>query len=271
MKERESFVRFERASFLNKLPEAYLLMDLHTHTVYSDGKNNPRQMIEAAIEKGLKIYGISDHSYTWFDLSCCMEKDAWPEYQRELSKLKEEYADRIDLYIGIEQDYFSGKAPAGADYVIGSVHCIREGDDHFAVDDTPELLTDKVNEYYWGDFYRACEAYYELVSEIVPVTGADIIGHFDLITKFNRGGRLFDESDERYKRAALKAADKLISYNIPFEINTGAMSRGYTDAPYPAPFIREYIKERGGRFILSSDAHSMEAIAFEFGRLAPGI
>ena len=97
-------------------------------------------------------------------------------------------------------------------------------------------------------------------------TECDIIGHFDLVSKFNEKQGWFDEGHPRYTAAWRKAADALLRTGKPFEINTGAISRGYRTDAYPARPIREYIRQRGGRLILSSDAHRKEHIAFAFER-----
>jgi len=72
---------------------------------------------------------------------------------------------------------------------------------------------------------------------------------------------LFDEKNERYIRAWQAAVDKLIEANIPFEINSGAISRGYRTTPYPSKDIMDYIIKKGGRFIYSSDSHNKDSIA----------
>ena len=51
---------------------------------------------------------------------------------------------------------------------------------------------------------------------------------------------------------------------IPFEINTGAIARGYRQLPYPAPEILSYIAKNGGKVILTSDAHSPENLCYRF-------
>ena len=51
-----------------------------------------------------------------------------------------------------------------------------------------------------------------------------------------------------------------------FEINTGAISRGYRTQPYPSADIRSYIKAKGGTFILSGDSHSADTLCFQFDR-----
>ena len=96
------------------------------------------------------------------------------------------------------------------------------------------------------------------------MTRCDIIGHFDLITKFIEQDPQFDVHHPRYVKAWQGAADTLLKTGRPFEINTGAISRGYRTSPYPAGEIRDYIRAHGGKLILSSDSHQKETIAFRF-------
>lgn len=238
-----------------------MTQDLHTHTVYSDGNNTPEEMVLSAIEKGLDVIGISDHSYTSFDDSYCLKKETVEEYIKEIQSLKTKYSDKIKILCGIEQDLYSGMPEYDFDYVIGSVHYIQLGDEYIAVDNTSDELKEAVNKYFGGDIYPLIEEYYRLVATVAEKAGADIIGHFDLITKFQEKEPLFDEKDERYIKAWQAAADKLIEADIPFEINYGAISRGYRTTPYPSKDIQEYIAKKGGKLILSSDSHHKDTIA----------
>ena len=61
----------------------------------------------------------------------------------------------------------------------------------------------------------------------------DIVGHFDLLTKFNERRCFFDEESPAYRRAALRAMEALVAAGKIFEVNTGAISRGYRSTPYP--------------------------------------
>ncbi len=238
--------------------------DLHVHTTFSDGKNTPEEVVLEAIKKGVKTLGFSDHSYTPFDTSYCMKKEKVDEYIKQVNALKEKYRDKIEVLCGIEQDYFSGKPTNDFDYVIGSVHYVKLGDEYIDVDDTSEKLQNAAKKYFGGDIYSLIEEYYRLVGEVVEIINADIIGHFDLITKFCEKDSIFDQNNPRYVAAWKKAVDKLLKHNKPFEINTGAISRGYRTTPYPAPQIIDYIKQSGGRFILSSDSHSADTVMFGF-------
>ncbi|MBQ0097479.1 MAG: histidinol-phosphatase [Oscillospiraceae bacterium] len=244
-----------------------LLLDYHIHTNFSDGNNSPEEMVQKAIEMGLKQIGICDHSYTFFDESYCIKKDKIKEYINTVNELKEKYKDKISILLGIEQDYYSAEPTDEYDYVIGSVHYVKKDGKYIPVDENIEILKNSAKELFGDDMYALVELYYETVADVVAKTNADIIGHFDLITKFLEKEKLFDENDKRYVNAYKSAVDNLIKYDIPFEINTGAISRGYRTTPYPSAKIREYITKKGGRFILSSDAHDKKDICFDFDKI----
>lgn len=240
------------------------MRDLHVHTTFSDGRNTPEEMVMAAIAKGMDTIGFSDHSYTAFDTAYCIPKEQIPAYRAEIAALKEKYAGQIRILCGIEQDFYSEEPTDGYDYVIGSVHYVKAGDEYFPIDESKERLLDGVRLYFSGDIYALIEAYYETVSQVAERIRPNIIGHFDLITKFNETGELFDDMHPRYIAAWQRAADKLLEANIPFEINTGAISRGYRTAPYPATPIREYLAAQGAKFLLSSDSHRADTLCFGF-------
>lgn len=238
--------------------------DLHMHTAYCDGKDTPEDMVLSAVDKGLDTVGISSHSYTFFDESYCMQKEDIPRYIAELRYLRAKYFDRIHVLCGVEQDYYSDYPTDEFDYIIGSVHYIKVGDEYIPVDESVEILRAAVQKHFGGDVYALCELYFDTVADVVEKTRCDIIGHFDLISKFIEREPLFDTEHPRYVKAWKAAVDRLVTYDVPFEINTGAISRGYRTQPYPDEEMIAYIKAKGGRLILSSDAHSKENIAYKF-------
>ncbi len=238
--------------------------DLHSHTIFCDGNNAPEEMVLSAIKKGLKTYGISVHAYQFFDKRYCIAKDNIAVYKEEINVLKEKYKDKIEILCGVEQDYYSRESCDGYDYIIGSVHYLHKKGVYIPIDDSAEEFSDYVNQYFDGDYYAFCEEYYDNVADVLNKTHADVIGHLDLVSKFNEGNIFFNEQHPRYVAAYKKAIDALIPYNVPFEINTGAISRGYKTFPYPNSHMMKYISEQGGKFILSSDAHHADNIAFQF-------
>ena len=238
--------------------------DLHMHTCYCDGSAAPEDMVISAIEKGLSTVGVSGHSYTFFDESYCMQKAEVPRYLAECRYLRAKYFDRIHVLCGVEQDYYSDYPTDEFDYVIGSVHYVKVDEEYIPVDESVAILKNAVEKHFNGDIYALCELYFATVADVVNKTDCDIIGHFDLISKFIEREPLFDFRHPRYVAAWQKAVDTLLRYDVPFEINTGAISRDYRTSPYPNEDMIAYIKEHGGRFVLSSDAHSTDAIAYKF-------
>ena len=240
------------------------LCDYHIHTSFSDGANTPEEMIESAIEQGFSEIGISDHCYTDFDESYCIKKADLSRYHDEITRLKEKYSDKISIRCGIEQDYYSDSPTDPYDYVIGSLHYVKCGGKYLPVDESAATQKKTVEEYFGGDALAYCEEYYKTVSGVAEKTGCDIIGHFDLVSKYTEISDLIDVNSKRYKTAATDAADRLLASGKPFEINTGAISRGYRTSPYPSRQITDYLVSRGARFILSSDSHRKENVGFSF-------
>ena len=237
--------------------------DLHCHTVFCDGKSTAEEMILEAIKRGLTAIGISEHGYTAFDSSYCLSLERTEEYKAEMRRLKEKYSARIEVLTGIELDALSDLDTSDYDYVIGSAHYVRCGDEYLPVDLSASDFQQICREYFGGDYYAFAEEYYRTVATLAD-RKIDVVGHVDLITKFNEGNRLFDMEDPRYLKAARSAVDALLPLNIPFEINTGAISRGYRTEPYPSKPLRDYIKEKGGTLILSSDAHAKDNLCYKF-------
>ena len=238
--------------------------NLHTHTLFCDGKNSPEEIVLAALEAGMETIGFSGHSYTPFDLSYAMSPEGTQAYLAELSRLKAAYGDQICILAGIEQDFYAPPAKGEYDFRIGSVHYVLLDGAYCAVDSSPELLERAVIEHCGGDWYRFARVYYDTVAQLMEVVSPDVVGHFDLITKFNERFPKFEEHHPRYLRAALESLDCLLERDAVIEINTGAINRGYRRLPYPAPILLRRIAEKRGRVTLSSDAHAKEQLTGGF-------
>ena len=241
-----------------------ILEDFHVHTSYTDGNDSLEDMVLAAIDLKMKRLGFSEHIYTSFDNSYCLTKEKTLEYIDEVKRLKSKYKGKISLYLGIEKDYFSDYPTDEFDYVIGSVHYIYKNDVYYSIDTSKDDLINIVKKNYNDNYNLFAKDYYNLISNVVNKTNADIIGHFDLVTKYNENNALFDMNNKEYLNIAKNAIDMLIPFNKPFEINTGAISRGYRTKAYPDIELLEYIYKRGGKVILSSDSHSKNTLLNKF-------
>ena len=240
--------------------------DFHVHTTFCDGSASPAEMAAAAFRQGLEVLGFSGHSYTFFDESWCMSRSGTEACRAEIARLREEYAGRMEILCGVEQDYYSEETTDGYDYVIGSVHYLKAGGKYLPVDESAGDQLAAAEKHFGGDLLAFAEAYFETVRRVPEIPGCRVVGHFDLVAKFNEGGVLFDESHPRYAAAWQAAADRLLRSGLLFEVNTGAISRGYRSVPYPAPPILRYLAERGARFLLSSDSHRAETLCYGFDR-----
>ena len=243
------------------------LCNLHTHTVFCDGKNTPEEMVLSAVKLGCQTLGFSGHapaSALWGHESWCMNAETFQAYWKEIQSLKNKYRDSVEILCGVELDYYSDPLLVKPDYIIGSVHQIKKEDKQLPIDAEPQLLSDGISTMFDGDVLAFAKQYYELVSHVVLQTKCDIVGHFDLLTKFNEHSRYLDETDARYRSLACEALDTVLEKDVFFEINTGAISRGWKQSPYPSPFLLKRIVEKQGRLVLNSDAHTADALLCGF-------
>ncbi|MDO5436229.1 MAG: histidinol-phosphatase [Clostridia bacterium] len=232
--------------------------DLHTHSTFCDGKNTPEEMLLTAIDLGMTTYGFSGHANAFTDPECSMTPEKMIAYRDEVLRLREKYKDRIRVLLGLEMDWFSSPPGFDCDYTIGSVHTVEWNGRYITVDWSADRLWNWIAEVFGGDPYLLTSRYYEMVGQIVDRTGCDIIGHFDLVSKFNEQNEIFDSNDPRYVQAWQAAADRLLKTGKRFEINAGAIMRGYRKTPYPSMAIYTYLKERGASFVVNSDGHACD-------------
>ena len=239
------------------------MYDYHLHTHDSDGKHSPAEVAEQADRNGMKILGFSDHSYLPFEeFSLPLEKQAI--YREEIAALKERYRGRMTILCGIEKDYYSPIEESEFDYAVGSVHYLLCGNEYRPIDLSPASTEETIQIYFGGDPYAYAEAYYRMIADLFTRVKADIIGHLDLLMKFHEKKPRWETEHPRYRHAWKEAIEALLPQEKPFEINSGAISRGWRESPYPAPEMLRYIKARGGRIILSSDSHAKQTLCYQF-------
>lgn len=253
------------------------MQNLHTHTLYCDGKNSTEEMIQAAIERGFDSIGISTHGPVPFASDWNIQKENTEAYIEEVNSLKEKYKNEIKVYLGMEMDYIPGtgfdeevKALINRlDYYIGSVHYLGRLNDGtmWTIDYNMEELSRGINESYNGNIRYAVEAYYNLVAEMAINYEPPIIGHIDLIKKLNRNNILFDENEVWYRQCIERCLNIIRYTSSAIEINTGGMARGYTEEQYPSTFILKFIEEKNIPVIINSDAHTPDGINFKLSEM----
>ena len=159
---------------------------------------------------------------------------------------------------------------------------------YYYVDWEKETLRWAIDRLYGGDSLALAEDYFDSVAQFADDPACQIVGHFDLLTKFEEqaaengdgvgvdGGLepLFDTRHPRYLDAAGNAIFALAGANKIFEINTGAMAKGYRTDPYPGGRLLEQILQAGGRITVNSDCHAAGKLDYGFAEafdLARGV
>ena len=158
-----------------------MLVDLHNHTTLCNhAEGTVDEYIEAAIKKGIKYFGFSDHAPMDFDPKYRMSFDEMSVYEKWVNDAKIKYQDKIEVLLGYEVDYLKGYMDervlnADVDFLIGSVHFI----DGWGFDN-PEFI----GRYHTEDIDKIWQEYFDAIEEMAKFGKFDIIGHLDLIKVF---------------------------------------------------------------------------------------
>ena len=249
--------------------------NLHTHSIYSDGKSQPREIVEEAVRQGLTTLGFSEHSPLPFDNDFSVKEADMPCYVAEIAQLKAEFKGKIDIYCGLEADYLTGVSEPFAvtkekyhlDYLIGGVHLVGQSanpDEIWFIDGPKwEVYDEGLQKFFDGDIRRAVRRFFEQSNEMIENEPFDIIAHFDKIKMHNRD-RYFHEDEPWYRKLALETLDLIREKGLIMEINTRGIYKKRYNGFYPSPWLMEEACKMGVPAIISADAHHFSEITLEF-------
>jgi len=240
------------------------------HSNYSDGKAEPEVYVKTAIERGFGSIGFSEHGPTKFNKHWELKAEKAGEYISEIRRLKILYSDKIEIYCGMELDYFPGIdenafSKHDIDYVIGSIHYFPGGDGEiYGVDCKFEEFKKTIFDYFEGDIKAMVHEYYDRIIQMIGKFNPEMIGHFDLIKINNCDEQFFKESESWYKNEVLKVLKFMAEKGTMFDVNTGGITRGFLTDPYPSPWILKEGAALKIPAVLNSDAHIPENIEGNF-------
>ena len=247
-------------------------VNYHTHSNFCDGKGSPRDYVIEAIDRGFLALGFSGHAPLIEDSDWTMTESNIEMYLAEIESLKAEFKDRITIYKGMEIDFypnenrFSYFKKYDLDYSIGSVHQLYNSVDStfYSVDDTRAEFRRVLDIMFDGSIKRFVIRYYQEVRAMIRQGGFNILGHIDLVKKFNSSFDFFTEKEPWYVEEIEKTLKLLKGSNIIVEINTGALSRGMQNVPYPSQWILDMCYTTGINVCLNSDAHIPSGLDYYF-------
>lgn len=247
--------------------------DLHMHTTYSDGSAGVRDVIEAAIGKGLKRIAITDHMPLPFPDRYDMDPDAVSRYRDEIEQTREAYSDRIDVLVGLEMEYLPGYESwteklleSGWEYTIGSVHYMVAAGRRGIVNGTPCEFRQLLHGAFGGSIRALCTHYYQHLRALIDSGLFKTVGHLDVVKKHNENGFFFNEEESWYRELVLEALEHVTRSGIQVEINVSGFNHP-PKIPYPGPWILQECGQRNIPLVVSSDAHRPNCIGAGFQKL----
>ncbi|MNW31050.1 Histidinol-phosphatase [compost metagenome] len=233
-------------------------IDYHTHHARcGHAVGNLEEYVQQGIRLGIDQLGLSDHmpllhvnpAEYYPEMAMAMEE--LPRYVEECLSLKERYKDQIDIRVGLEGDYIEGwereiekivKAYPW-DYVIGSVHFLREWD-----------VSDYRQVHNW-EGQRVLEVYaryYDAVSKAAATGFYDIMGHLDVIKRFGHYPEPSEEEELRELEHTTLTA--IARSGRAMELNASGLSKPCAEM-FPSRRILEEARQLAIPVTLGSDAH----------------
>ena len=234
------------------------LVNYHAHTWRcKHAAGTEEDYVLRAIEQGFRVFGFADHS-PWpyksdFEGRIRMSLRQFPDYERTVRALAEQYADRIFVPLGLECEAFPEYYGWLKEFKAAHLDYVIMGN-HFA-------LNDETGGLYYGRCTEAAQVLDYAKNTIDGLrTGLfDYLAHPDL---FCRSYRRFDESCLAAARdicQAARALDIPLEYNL-LGLSNEAMDRARGVLGYPCAAFWKVAAQTGCKVIIGLDAHSPEEI-----------
>lgn len=221
----------------------------HTHTYRCEhAKGKDEEYVVAAIEAGVERLGFSDHApYPGVIIDKHrMRYEEYLNYVTSIKELKEKYKNEIEIYIGLEIEYYTDYLDTLKDYRKELDYLIL-GQHGFTVNDEKSYFI-----YNKEDLYRYCE----LIEQGCASGLVDCVVHPDVCLWS------YPRIDDAVKEVAERIADASIKYRVPVEVNCGSgVFRGkqmYEDGeryPYPTRAFFEAFAKKGCEVVIGLDIH----------------
>lgn len=251
--------------------------DYHTHTEFSDDSEYPMaDVVRDAIAKGIEEICFTDHvdygvKWDWdepIDQAVLERRRSapnapkflasrnvdYPRYVETISRLRAANADKIRIKTGMEFGVQRGTIPRYEtlfakypfDFIILSIHQVD-------------------NLEFWNqDFQRGRtqreynERYYdELLTVVRNFHDYSVLGHMDMIVRYDKQGRC---PFERVRGVVEEILKTIIADGKGVEVNTSSRRYGLNDLTPSRDILRLY-RELGGRILtIGSDSHRFERL-----------
>ncbi len=253
----------------------------HTHTSlcgHADGEID--EYVQKAIEGGIKQLGFSDHTPNVLGKSDKNHEMSMQQFEQiyipKLKEIKEKYAKKIDIKIGIEAEYFGDigerhplvkdfreKTEPKLEYMILGQHSALKRDENGDIKMPPHSADPKAADYPID--------YALTVVEAIKSRKFAYVAHPDIFME--KRELVLSQDKALYEKNVKKATEMICEtareYDIPLEINLGSISAIEAGAKqalrdgsyaYPVPDFWRIAQEKGCKVLIGVDAHSPNAL-----------
>ena len=226
-----------------------MIANYHTHTHRCrHAEGSEREYVERAIQRGLKIFGFSDHTPQWFPGTYYSTMRMFPEqledYCQTVRALQKEYAGRLEIPLGVEVENYPNifgelmlrLRDAGIEYMLLGQHWIGNEE----------------NEPYSGrptENARQLERYCNQVIDGMYTGLFSYVAHPDLL--------LYTGTPQIYDLHMRRLCKASVATDTPLEINLLGILTG---RHYPHDRFWQIAAEEGCKVVLGIDAHVPEQI-----------
>lgn len=252
-----------------------MLSNIHMHTHYCDGGEAPVKYVHAALEKGLTSLGFSAHAPAPFECNWALPSAQLNNYVNEIQELKELYKSRIQIYLGLELDYFpdilsysQNLLQSGPfDYFIASLHFIdhyRDGR-RWTIDGPNEEFRRGFEEIFDNDSITVTRKFFEYTRKMIADLNPPVIGHIDKLKMQYRPHSFIPEDHPVFKEELLNTLETAQKAGSIVEINTRALYKNRGETFYPGQQMFKDMFNMGIKIMVNSDAHLPNEITSEFG------
>jgi histidinol-phosphatase (PHP family) len=247
-----------------------VLTDYHVHLRPDDDPEWPAERAftdenagryrEVAAERGVEELGVAEHVYRFYQALSVWQHPFWRQRATDDIDVYTDFVrDQTDLKLGIEADFVPGSEDKMAnlldtyewDYVVGSIHFLRD-----------EALDFRGDFDIWrsNDPEKVWRRYFETLGEAARSGLFDILAHPDLVKVW---GSESPQPDGDLRRFYELAMDGIAESDIAIEVSTAGLRKPVGEI-YPARPFLEMCLEAGCPVALSSDAHTVDQLAFRY-------
>lgn len=231
-----------------------MITNYHTHTERCfHAKGADEEFVKAAIKRGLKVLGFADHGpwpYEDYVSGMRMSLSEADNYIESIRKLQKEYADKIEIKLGFEYEYF----PQHMDWLDNFVK--EKGIDYI-------ILGHHFVPYEIGGAYAGrmrdtdtIYAYCDQICEAIKTGRFAYVAHPDLYMK------AYPSFDKHAQNVAKKICDTAKEYGVPLEYNILGLRKIANEGKegYPYRKFWEIAAKNGNKVVLGIDAHTPKEI-----------